>query len=81
MDMLTDLLVAVVDRIGEKLDSHPRRRGHRRFVRRFRAAEPFLPARRDGGVCARRIGEKTTVWLIVFTAAVFGTQALDPLPV
>jgi uncharacterized membrane protein YedE/YeeE len=77
MDMLTDLLVAIVDRIGENWTLILGGAVIGALFGAFAQQSRFCLRAATVEFARGRIGEKTTVWLIVFTAAVFGTQALD----
>lgn len=77
MDMFADFLVALVDQIGEKwvlvLGGAAIGASFGAFAQQSRFCLRAATVEFSRG----HIGEKTTVWLIVFTAAVFGTQALS----
>jgi len=77
MDMLTDFLAAIVDRIGENWTLVLGGAVIGALFGAFAQQSRFCLRAATVEFARGRIGEKTTVWLIVFTAAVFGTQALD----
>lgn len=77
MDMLASVLIAVVDRIGEDWTLVLGGAVIGALFGAFAQQSRFCLRAATVEFSRGRIGEKTTVWLVVFTAAVFGTQALS----
>lgn len=77
MDMVASVLIAVVDRIGEDWTLVLGGAIVGALFGAFAQQSRFCLRAATVEFSRGSIGEKTTVWLIVFTAAVFGTQALS----
>ncbi|MFZ2103215.1 MAG: YeeE/YedE family protein [Oricola sp.] len=79
MDTLESILIAVVDKVGENWALTIGGAVIGAFFGAFAQQSRFCLRAATVEFSRGRIGEKTSVWLIVFTAAVFGTQALSAL--
>lgn len=77
MEMFADFLVTLVDRMGEQWTLVLGGAVIGALFGAFAQQSRFCLRAATVEFSRGRIGEKTTVWLIVFTAAVFGTQALS----
>ncbi|QKV17574.1 YeeE/YedE family protein [Oricola thermophila] len=79
MDMLTNALVAIVDRIGEAWTLVLGGAVIGALFGAFAQQSRFCLRAATVEFSRGRIGEKTSVWLLVFTSAMFGTQLLDAI--
>lgn len=76
MEPLADYLIAIVDRVGEKWTLALGGAVIGALFGAFSQQSRFCLRAATVEFSRGKIGEKTTIWLIVFTAAVAGTQVL-----